>query len=170
MRCCTSRSPEPLNPESAMKTKFTLFILATALVLGGALHAADPGPKAAATPLPAPKEMAALEHFLDLTDADLDQMQQVIARIRAMSPAERAKLRKEIQEFRQLPETQRRKLQQGWGRMDSELQDGWRRMMHSATPERRAEIQAQMQAQPPGNKAEFRRHLVEEFLKQEAKK
>jgi hypothetical protein len=116
------------------------------------------------------KELAVVERFLDLSDAELDQVQQVIARIRAMKPAERAALRAEIDKFRQLPEGQRQELRQGWGGMPREIQEGWREMMHSATPERRNEIQVKMQAMEYEARTEFRRKLVEEFLRRKAAK
>jgi len=117
---------------------------------------------------PAPQEMAALEHFLDLTDDDLDQMQRVIARIRAMKPAERAALRAEIERYRRLPENERHQLRLGWGGLSPQLQDAWRRMMQAATPARRAEIQQRLQALPPEQRAALRRELAEEFLRREA--
>jgi DNA-directed RNA polymerase specialized sigma24 family protein len=61
-------------------------------------------------------------------------------------------------------------MRQGWGWMPPEIQNGWREMMQGATPERRAEIQAKMQALPPEEKAAFRRQLVEEYLKTKAAK
>jgi hypothetical protein len=152
-----------------MKTPRLLLLLAGLLVLGP-LHAGDSVPANTAAELPASREMAALEHFLDLTDDDLDQMQRVIARIRAMSPAERAALRLEVEKFRSLPAPQRHQLRLGWGALDERLQDGWRRMMQAATPERRAEIQARLQALPPEKKAAYRQELAEAFLRQEGKK
>jgi hypothetical protein len=50
------------------------------------------------------------------------------------------------------------------------LQDAWRQMMQAATPERRAAIQAQLQALPPEKKTAFRRQLVDEFNRPPAKK
>ena len=146
-----------------MKTNLTLIFLLGGLAVGTtAVAAGDP-----AAPLrPAPQEMAALEHFLDLTDDDLDQMQRVITRIRAMSPAERAALRAEIEKFRRLPEAERHQLRLGWGALDPDLQDAWRRMMQAASPERRAEIQRQLQALPPEKKAALRRELAAEYLRQ----
>lgn len=148
-----------------MKTNLTLVLLLGCLAVGPTVVAAG---EPAVPPLrPAPQEMAALEHFLDLTDHDLDQMQRVIARIRAMNPAERAALRAEIEKFRRLPETERRQLRLGWGALDPDLQDAWRRMMQAASPERRSEIQRRLQALPPEKKAALRRELAEEFLRQE---
>ena len=114
------------------------------------------------------KEMAAVEQFLNLSETELDQMLQVISRIRAMKPDERAALRQEIARYRQLPEAQRQQLRQGWGWMPAEIQNGWRDMMQQATPERRAEIQARMQSLPPDAKTAYRRQLVEEYLKAKA--
>jgi len=152
-----------------MKIFIRLLLLAS-LLPPGLLRAADPAPASPPAALPAGKELAALERFLDLPDEELDQMQQVIARIRAMSPAERAALRQEMDNFRRLPDTQRRQLRQGWGALESGLQDAWRRMMQAAPAERRAEIQEKLQALPPEKKAEYRRQLAEEFLRQEGKK
>ena len=147
-----------------MKTNLTLvLVLGSLAVWTTAAPAGEPAPP----PLrPAPQEMAALGHFLDLTDEDLDQMQRVIARIRAMDPAERAALRAEIEKFRRLPEAERHQLRLGWGALDPDLQEAWRRMMQAASPERRAEIQRRLQALPPEKKAALRRELAAEFLRQ----
>ena len=152
-----------------MKTTLCLLVLAVSLS-GAPLRAADP---AAATPprsTDTEVDLAALERFLDLPDEELDQMQRAIALIRAMSPEEKAALRREMDKFRRLPDDQRRQLRHGWGAVEERVQDAWRRMMHSATPERRQEIQQQLQSLPPEKKADFRRQLAEEFLRQEAKK
>ena len=92
-------------------------------------------------------------------------MEQVIVRLRAMSPEQRAALRDEITTFRKLPEPQRLQLRQGWGWMPAEIQNGWREMMQSATPERRMEIQTKMQSLAPDEKTRYRRELVEAYLK-----
>jgi hypothetical protein len=112
--------------------------------------------------------MASVEQFLSLSDADLDQLQQVIARIRAMPAEQRAELRKEIAQYRELPGTQREQLRQGWGWMPREIQDGWREMMQQATLERRTAIQQELRALEPAAKAARRRQLVEEYLKAKA--
>jgi len=129
--------------------------------------AATPSPSVAS---PAAGELAALEQFLNLSDAELAQMEQVLARLRAMSPAQRTALRAEIAAFRKLPETQRQQLRQGWGWMLAEIQNGWREMMQGATPERRTEIQAKLQSLSPDEKMTYRRQLVEEYLKATAAK
>lgn len=120
---------------------------------------------AAGTPASSAGELAALEQFLNLSDAELAQLEAVIARLRAMTPAQRAALRTEIAAFRQLPEPQRQQLRQGWAGMPPEIQDGWREMMQSATPERRAEVQAKLQTLDPDEKMRYRRDLVEAYLK-----
>lgn len=146
-----------------------MYPLVVLLLLAVAIwgRAAEPAPATAPADV---KEMAALEQFLRLSDAELDQVLQVIARIRAMTPEQRTAMRAEITRYRQLPEPQRLQLRQGWGGMPREIQDGWREMMQHATPERRAEIQARMQALPPEEKMGYRRQLVEEFLKEKAAK
>lgn len=152
-----------------MKTLLTFTVL-TWLVLGPfTLRGAE-------TPAPTPKspaelkELAAVEQFLGLSDAELEQMQQVIARIRAMKPAERAALRTEIEKYRQLPENQRQQLRQGWGWMPRDVQEAWREMMQTATPERRAEIQGKLQSMDPDTRLTYRRQLVDEYMKQRAGK
>jgi hypothetical protein len=152
-----------------MKTKTLLPLIALCLAFAAPLRAAE-SPVAPPRSPAELKEMAAVEQFLELSDADLDQMQQVIARIRAMKPEERMALRAEIARYRQLPEPQRQQLRQGWGWMPAEIQNGWREMMQGATPEHRAEIQAKLQSLPPDEKMTYRRQLVEEYLKAKAVK
>jgi hypothetical protein len=151
-----------------MKTfLLTLFL---GLVAFGCLTVLGAEPAAAARPASELKELASVEQFLGLSDAELDQMQQVLARIRAMKPAERAALRTEIDKYRQLPEGQRQQLRQGWGWMPREIQDAWREMMQSATPERRTEIQTKIQSMDPEARLAYRRQLTEEYLKTKAAK
>lgn len=151
-----------------MKTSRRLSVLIL-ILFAGLLRATDPAP--VTPPSPAQQtDLAALERFLDLSDDELDQMQRAIALLRAMSPEEKAALRREMDKFRRLPDEQRRQLRRGWGALEADLQDAWRRLMHAATPERRVEIQTQLQALPPEKKADYRRRLAEEFLRQQAKK
>ncbi|ACB74719.1 DUF3106 domain-containing protein [Opitutus terrae] len=127
--------------------------------------AADPASTASPGTPPA-REFAAVEQFLHLSDAELDEIARVVERIRAMTPEQRATLAKEIAAFRAMPEPQRRHLRQGWGQVSDELRDGWRAMMQAATPERHAEIRAKLQSLPPEERAAYRQRLVEEFLAQ----
>jgi hypothetical protein len=110
-------------------------------------------------------ELAALERFLDLSDDELAQMADAIARLRAMTPAQRAALRSEITAFRQLSEPERQQIRQGWGGMPTEIHDGWRDMMHNATPEERAAIQSKMHSLSADERNHYRRTLVEAYLK-----
>ena len=147
------------------------FLLLTASVAAQNPSASSPSNATSAAPpaaTPAAKELAALDQFLNLSDAELAQMEQVIARVRAMTPAQRAALRDEIATFRKLPEPQRQQLRQGWGWMPAETQNGWREMMQGATPEKRAEIQAKLQSLPPEEKMRYRQELVEAYLKAKA--
>lgn len=149
-----------------MKILSSLWFFAS---LAGATAAAGQStvPDAPAASLAA-REFAAVERFLDLNDAELDEVMQVIARIRAMTPEQRAALRDEIAAFRQLPEPQRQQLRRGWGQMPEELREGWREMMQSLSPEQHAAMRAKLQSLPPEERAEYRRKLVEEFLAQRA--
>lgn len=136
--------------------------LALALLAAPLAAQTPPAPPATST---AASELAALEQFLNLSAAELAQMEAVIARLRAMTPAQRATLRTEIAAFRQLPEQQRLQLRQGWGGMPAEIQTGWRELMQNATPARHAEIQAKLQTLNPDEKMRYRRDLVEAYLR-----
>ena len=143
--------------------------LGTWLLFGSSITPAA-AEKSASRPVAELKELASVDQFLGLSDAELDQMQQILARIRAMKPAERVALRAEIVKFRQLPDAQRQQLRQGWGWMPRDVQDAWREMMQSATPERRTEVQTKLQAMTPDERMTYRRQLSEEYLKQKAEK
>lgn len=155
---------------------FRSALLLACLVPLAAAWAADPAAPAKSSGKAqangrSPGELAALEQFLNLSDAELAQLQDVIARLRAMTPAERAALREEIAAFRQLPERQRMQLRQGWGMMPPEIQNGWREMMQNTTPEEHAQIQKKMQSlASPEERMQYRRELVEAYLKAKAAK
>jgi hypothetical protein len=146
-----------------------LFLAILLMLSAGALAAQNPAgggrSSAARQNSSASTELAAIEQFLNLSDDELAQMEQVIARLRAMTPAQRAALRAEIAAFRQLPEPQRQQIRQGWGRLPADLMDNWREMMQNATPERRAEISTRLQALAPEEKTNYRRELVEAYMK-----
>lgn len=126
---------------------------------------AAPG-QAAAPRAEAEADLAVLEQFLTLSDAELAQVEQAVAQVRAMSPAERAALREQIAAFRQLPADERARMRQGWGGMAPEIRQGWREMMQAATPERRAEIHAHLQSLSPEERVEYRRRLVEAYWRE----
>ena len=116
------------------------------------------------------KELAAVEQFLRLSETELEQMAQVIARIRAMPPEKRQALLQEVQAYRRLPEPQRHQMRMGWGQMPREWQEAWREMMQQASDAKRAEIQAKMPSLSPEEKVIYRKQLVEEYLREKAKK
>ena len=149
---------------------FHLACLGVGLILFGSSTSGTAAEKSPSRPVAELKELASVEQFLGLSDIELDQMQQVLARLRAMKPAERAALRAEIEKYRQLPDAQRQQLRQGWGWMPREVQDAWREMMQGATPERRTEVQTKLQAMTPDERMTYRRQLSEEYLKQKAAK
>lgn len=146
-----------------MRTLLALFLAVTVPLCSQTTPRAS-GDSPAATHSPA--ELQALERFLSLSDAELAQMADAIARVRAMTPGQRAALSKEIAAFRALPQPQREQLRQGWGWMPPEIRAGWHEMMQNATPERRATIQAKLQSLGPAEKAAYRRSLVEQYLKE----
>jgi hypothetical protein len=149
-----------------MKTRCILLCFALAPLPLRADPPANETPFAAARTEagPAP-DLAALEQFLNLSDAQLDEMQAALARVRAMLPAERARLRDEILAYRRLPAGERAAIRQGWGHVPAEVREGWREMMQSLDPARRAEIQARLAQLPPAERTACRRELVERYLK-----
>jgi hypothetical protein len=150
-----------------MRTLFRLSLLLGLPLLSLAQPAAPPAAQPSAA---GATELVALERFLALSDDELAQMADAIARVRAMTPAQRVALREQIVSYRQLPEPQRVQIRQGWGWMPPEIQVGWREMMQQATPEERATIQAKMQSLPPDEKTHYRRGLVETYLKAKSQK
>ncbi len=163
-----------------MKTLTTLVLAAAVLGLTPAARPLRAENAAPATHTPQElRELGAVDQFLDLSDAQLDQLLEVIARIRAMTPEQRARLRREIAEFRGLPAAQRERMRMGWeemhpgmgggwGRMPAEIRDGWRDMIQHATPEQHAAIQAKLRTLSPEDRTAYRRQLVEEYLANKA--
>lgn len=131
---------------------------------------ASPGVPGARAESPAPekapptvKEFASVEKFLSLSDAELEQLQQAIARIRALSPAERAALRQEIAHYRSLPAEQQHRMRQGWSTPEQPGQ--WKEMMQHLPAARRQEIQAKLQSLPHKEKAAYRQQVLEEYAR-----
>ena len=155
-----------------MKSILTTFsrVMVGAGLLVACSFGSTPAAQPASRPVSELKELASVEQFLGLSDAELDQIQQVLARIRAMKPAERATLRTEIEKYRQLPDAQRQQLRQGWGWMPREIQDAWREMMQGVTEARHTEIQTKLQTLSSDEKMAFRRKLTEDYLKEKAAK
>lgn len=149
-----------------MQTSLLVTVALVFLVLPATAQTPPQAPRSApAQSSGSAAELVALERFLDLSDEELAQMADAIARLRAMTPAQRAALRGEIAAYRQLPEPERQQIRQGWGAMPAEIQDGWRDMMHNATPEERAAIQSKMHSLSADERNVYRRTLVEAYLK-----
>jgi hypothetical protein len=110
-----------------------------------------------------PSDLAALEQFLGLSDAQLDQLMAALARVRAMSPQQRLAFAEEIRAYRRLPGEQRRQLREGWGRQGAESRDDWRRMMLALEPAARARVQEELQSLPPDERVKRRLELLEEW-------
>jgi hypothetical protein len=106
-------------------------------------------------------ELAALEQFLGLSDAQLDQLIDALQRVRAMTPEERVGFAKAIRDYRQLPGEQRRQIRDGWGRQSDASRDDWRRMMQALGPDERARIQAELQAADPDQRVQRRLEILE---------
>ncbi len=104
-------------------------------------------------------DFAALERFLDLNDEQLDRIQRAVARVRAMTPAERAALHTQLHAFRQLPEAQRERVRAGW--RDGRDRTDWPVMMRSLPETERAAIQAEIQALASEERATRKHELLE---------
>jgi hypothetical protein len=146
-----------------MKTIHSLFavlLLSTALALQ---------PCAAAGKGDSADDLVALEHFLRLSDEQLDQLQAALARIRAMTPEERAAFAEEVLCYRALPGDQRRQIREGWGRQNRDNQDQWREMMQQLGPQQRDRIQSELQSLPPDKRTQRRLELLEQWRKRPAK-
>lgn len=169
-----------------MKHRFALFVLVvlatcTARPLaaaggpppwagqGGAGAGAGGGPaRASIAPSEAGEqaELAALERFLSMSDEELDQLQRAIARVRAMSPAERSALREKMLEFRRLPAAHREQVRLGWGWVSDEDRRDWPEWMRSRSDEERAAIQAELQQLPVEERAARKHVLLEAWRAQ----
>ncbi len=104
-------------------------------------------------------DLTALERFLDMDDAQLDRIQRAIAKVRAMSPEERAALHARLNAFRQLPEAQRERVRAGW--RDDRDQADWPVMMRSLPEAERSAIQTEIQALSPTQRATRKHELLE---------
>jgi hypothetical protein len=145
--------------------KTFLFLFLTLLVFTHApLHAqngppAHAGGKGLHAALHSGDDLAALDQFLSMSDAELDQLQSAIARVRAMSPAEREAFRQKMIAYRQLPEGERQQVQQRWGWQSEQDRSDWSIMMRSKTEPERSAIQADVQSQPSDQRA-ARKHAI----------
>jgi len=113
-------------------------------------------------------EFAALERFLAMSDVELDAMQQAIARVRAMTPEQRAQLRTHIAAFHQLPEERREEIRAGWGWHDAQDRDDWRTMMRARSSEERATVQRELLALPAEQRIARKHEMLEAWRKARA--
>ena len=145
--------------------KTSLFLFLTLLVFTHAPIHAQNGPPAHAegkglhAALRSGDDLAALDQFLSMSDSELDQLQSAIARVRAMSPAEREAFRQKMIAYRQLPEGERQQVQQRWGWQSEQDRSDWSVMMRSKTEPERSAIQTDVQSQPSDQRA-ARKHAI----------
>jgi hypothetical protein len=129
-----------------------------AMAQGGPPPHAGQGNRAAAG---AAGELAALEQFLALSDEELASIEQAIARVRAMTPEQRAEYRERLISYRNLPAPRRAEVRLGWGWQNPQDREDWREMMRGATEERRSAIHAELQAAAPEQVIVRRREILE---------
>lgn len=145
--------------------KTIVVILSTILTATGLMAQGGPPPhagtQAQTTTANVGEDLAALDQFLAMDDTKLDQLQQAIARVRAMTPAERSALRIRIAEYRRLPTDQREKVRAGWGWLSDADRNDWPLMMRSLSDAERTAIQAEIQALKPEQRAISKRELLE---------
>ena len=108
-------------------------------------------------------DFPALERFLTLSDEQLDRIQQAVAKVRAMSPAERAALHAQLHAFRQLPEAKRAQVRAGWGWQTEQDRVDWPPMMRSLPETERVRIQRELQSLPPEARAAHKHVLLEKW-------
>lgn len=147
-----------------MKFILTLFLSAAMAATGLMAQGGPPphaGPRNHTTGIAVSDDLAALDQFLAMDDAQLDQLQQAITRVRAMTPAERANLRARIADYRQLPAEQREKVRAGWGWQSDSDRNDWPLMMRSKPEAERSAIQAEIQSLPPEQRATRKHELLE---------
>lgn len=106
-------------------------------------------------------EFAALERFLSMDDAELEAMQQAIARVRAMTPEQRSALHAQLAAYRQLPEDRRAEVRAGWGWHDAKDRDDWRAMMRSKSSEDRSAVQRELLALPVEQRMTRKHEMLE---------
>ena len=94
-----------------------------------------------------------------MDNAQLARVERAVARLRAMSPAERAALHERLSAFHRLPPAERNRVRAGW--RDERDRADWPQMMHSLTPEQRAAVQAELQALDPADRATRKHELLD---------
>lgn len=124
--------------------------------------AAQPtGPATATADAAAAAEFAAVERFLSLSNEQLDDLQKAIARIRAMTPAERTALLERITAYRRLPASDRDAIRAGAGWLNEQDRIDWPRMMRSLSDAERAEIHGVLPNLPMTERARWKHERLE---------
>jgi hypothetical protein len=103
-------------------------------------------------------ELAALDQFLGMNEAELSAVQKAVAKVQAMSPAERAKLRAALHTYRCLPESKRQQLRCEW--KDATEHREWSERMRAKTADERTAMQTELQALPPEARAARRQYWL----------
>ncbi len=143
-----------------MKFPSLLFAFAVVLLTSSSLRA-EASATAPSAATQSAEETAALEKFLSMNDAQLDQLQQAIAKVRAMSPAQRSALKAKMLSYRALPETERSRVREAWGWVDDKDRGDWPQMMRSLSNEGRSAIQAEVQSLAPEKRASRKHEILE---------
>jgi prophage DNA circulation protein len=135
---------------------------ALALAATGSRVAAQPAsPSTTTADAAAVAEFAAVERFLSLSNEQLDELQKAIARIRAMTPAERTALLERITTFRRLPASDRDAIRAGSGWLNEQDRLDWPRLMRSLNDAQRAEIHAVLPNLPVNERARWKHERLE---------
>lgn len=155
-----------------MKIFLTLFLSAALTSIGLMAQGGPPphaGPRNHTTGIAVSDDLAALDQFLTMDDAQLDQLQQAITRVRSMTPAERASLRTRIADYRRLPVEQREKVRAGWGWLNEADRNDWPSMMRSLPEAERSAIQTEIQSLSPDQRATRKNTLLKAWRASERK-
>jgi len=116
-----------------------------------------------------PEDLIALDRFLSMSDSQLDQLMQAISKVRAMTPAQRTAMKKQMAEYRNLSPEQREQVRTGWGWLNEEDRSDWPLMMHSKSDAERAAIQTEIQNLTADKRAARKHALLEDWRKAAAK-
>ncbi len=92
--------------------------------------------------------MSSLEHFLQMDDDQLAELEAVIKRIRQMSPEERQAYLDKVRQYQEMAPEQRQNLQMAWGRIDERVRRAWRDYMFSLDMDEREAVHQEMQEVP----------------------
>lgn len=108
------------------------------------------------------EDVAALERFLSMSDAELAALQKAIARVQAMSAEEKATIRARLRTYCEASDEQRAQWRRG-GFSEKE-HACWAAHMHALAPEARAELQAKLHALPAEQRTEQRRAWLQTWM------